>query len=96
MFLSFTDFYRKFIKNFCRIIANLTLILQTIDKLSKNEFQTTKVNKVENNQNVPRGVNRNSDRRDIKKLLIIVKSGKSKELNFANSKKSDLVKKTGF
>ncbi len=36
VFLGFTNFYRRFIKNFNRIAAPLTLILQIIDKSTGN------------------------------------------------------------
>lgn len=38
IFLSFANFDKRFIKNFSRIIALLTLILQTTGKFAGNEF----------------------------------------------------------
>ncbi len=41
VFLVFVNFYRRFIRNFSRIAAPLTLMFRTTNKLTGNEIQST-------------------------------------------------------
>ncbi len=82
VFLGFANFYRRFIQNFSRIAALLTLILQTTD----DETLSTQAIESKKNQDTPTstgggdGVNR-----DTKNLSSVVKSAKSKKPNFAKA-----------
>lgn len=51
MFLDFANFYKKFIRNFSRIVALLTLMLWIIDKSTKNDSHGIWTNKNKKNQN---------------------------------------------
>ncbi len=84
VFLGFANFYRRFIKNYNRIVVPFTLILQITD----NNNLTIQANKNKKNQDTLRGNGSigGGDKvdRSIKNLSIVAKSTKSK--------KSDLPK----
>ena len=88
VFLSFKNFFEKFIRNINRIAAPLTSILKTID----NEVLSTQVTKNEKNKNKPSDIveiDSSKIGKNIKTLSIILK--------LAKSKKSDLLEvKTNF
>ncbi len=95
VFLGFANFYRKFIKNFNRIVILLTSMLRTID----NEALSTQVTENEKNQDILNGIaeaNSGGVDRNIKNLSIIVKSAKFKKPKLTKPKKSDLVKAQNF
>lgn len=80
------NFYRRFMKKFCKFIVSLTWILQ-ITNDDKLNFQLIE-NKVDHN--IPSstyGVGKN-----ILSLPAIAKLAKSKKMNLAMSKKSDFAK----
>ncbi len=83
MFLSFTNFYRRFIKNFSRIATPLTLMLQTTDKSTDNGSQSTLTNASKKNQGALSGVGSGGIDGNIKNLSSVVKSAMSKKSNFA-------------
>ena len=84
MFLNFANFYKIFIKNFNKIAALLTSILQTTDK----KVLKTQVTENKRNQDTSASIggvdNKNVDR-NIKNLLFIVKLAKSKKPIFAKA-----------
>ena len=99
MFLGFANFYKRFIRNFSRIAAPLTLILQITNKPIGNEAQSTQIEK----QNIPSDADNagsagdvgnaggtGSTRRSIKNLSIGAKSIKSKKPDLS---KANFVKK---
>ncbi len=85
VFLGFANFYRKFIRNFCRIAAPLTSMLQTTNESTRDENQSTQATENERNQGALSGIDSGSVDRDIKNLSSVVKSAKSKKPNFAKA-----------
>ena len=85
VFLGFANFYKRFIKNFNRIAASLISVFWTIDNSTSNEFQSTLTNASRNNQDRPGGISSKNVDRDIKNLLSVVKSTKSKKPNFVKA-----------
>ncbi len=82
VFLGFANFYRRFIKNFGKIAALLTSILQITKKLTNIEPQSTQAKK----QDIPNSVSGiDSIGGDIENLLSIVELAKSKKLNLTKS-----------
>lgn len=63
MFTNFVNFYRRSIKNFNKIIALLTLILQIINKVTEASFPYTKANNDKQNKEV----------RDVLKLVSLIR-----------------------
>ncbi len=99
MFLGFANFYRKFIRNFSRIVVPLTSMLQTTgnDDLHIQAGQNKKNQDASNdagNTGGAGGVDRVS--RSIKNLSTAAKSAKSKKPKLTKPKKSDLVKAQNF
>ncbi len=91
MFLGFTNFYKRFIKNFSRIAASLILILQTT---GKNDLGA-QANGYEENQDAIASTGSASGSGvdgSIKNLSIIANLAKSKKSKSTKSKKSDLPK----
>ena len=92
MFLGFTNFYRRFIRNFNRIATPLTSILWTTNKPTKHKAQSTQAE----NQDIP-GVAGRVDGggvgRNIENLSIVVNLAKSKKSKLTKPKKSDLPNK---
>ena len=80
MFLGFTNFYRRFIRNFCRIAVPITSIFQTTD----NNDLSTQVGQNEKNQDVLDGTRGGAGRYEaggsIKNLSTTAKLGKFKKL----------------
>ncbi len=83
VFLGFANFYRRFIKNFCRIAALLTSILRTTNKLTRDETKSTQAIETKENQDATAGVSSAGSGGSINNLLTIVKLAKSKKPNFA-------------
>ena len=94
MFLSFANFYKKFIKNFNRIAALFTLILLTIS----NNNLSTLINNNEKNQGILCNISNKDINKDIKNLSSIVKLAKSKKLktNFSETEFLTLKVKKAF
>ncbi len=91
VFLGFANFYRKFIRNFSRIVATLTLMLRTTDESTGNEPQNTQAK----NQAAPGVVGRAGSGGvggSFENLSTAVKSAKSKKPKLTKSKNSDLAK----
>ncbi len=91
MFLGFASFYRRFMRNFSKIVALLTLMLQT----TTDKALSTQATKNEKNYNVPSvtaKVDGGEVGRSIKNLSTVVKSTKSQRPKSTKSKKSDLLK----
>ncbi len=91
VFLGFANFYRRFIRNFSRIAAPLTSMLQTTNKLTGDETQSTQAE----NQDAPGaagGVGGAGVGRSFENLSTAVKSAESKKPKLTKSKKSDLAK----
>ncbi len=84
--LDFANFYKRFIKNFSRIAAPLTTMLQTTDKSIGNGFQSTLTNVSEKNQSASNGGGSEDIDGNIKNLSSIVKSARSKKLNITKAK----------
>ncbi len=80
VFLGFTNFYRRFIRNFGRIVAPLTSMLRITNESTRDEAQSTQAE----NQDVLGAVGRVDSSRNIKNLSTVTKLTKSK--------KSDLPK----
>lgn len=87
MFFSFTNFHRRFIRNFNRIRVLLISKLQT----TGNNELCIQASRNEKNHNVPGGIcgdaSSNNVCKSFKNLSIINKSAKSKKLGQAKSKK---------
>ncbi len=91
VFLSFANFYRRFIKNFSRIAAQLTSILRTTNELIRDKTQSTQTE----NQDAPGAAGRADGGRvggSFENLSTVVKSAESKKPKLTKSKKSDLAK----
>ncbi len=81
VFLGFANFYRRFIRNFSRIVAPLTSMLRTTGDDDLGAQATGN----EKNQGAPSGVGSGGVDGDIKNLSSVVKSAKSKKSNFAKA-----------
>ncbi len=91
VFLSFANFYRRFIRNLSKIAALLTSILRTTNEPTGEEIQNTQPE----NQNAPGatgGATGGGVGGNFENLSTAVKSAKSKKPKLTKSKKSDLVK----
>ncbi len=91
MFLGFANFYRKFIKNFSRIIIPLISILQTIG----NNDLGAQTNRHKENQDTiagASGAGSGGVGRNNQNLSTIANLAKSKKSKLTKSKKSDLPK----
>ncbi len=77
VFLSFPNFYRKFIRNLCGIVATLTLML----RITGDESQSTQAE----NQDIPVAAGRADGGRRIKNLSTIAKLTKSKKSNLSKA-----------
>ena len=90
VFLSFANFYRKFIRNFNKITASFILMLRTIDIEALN---TQAIENKRNRDALASTDSSGSVDRDIKNLSFVVKSAKSKKLIFtkANSSGTDFL-----
>ncbi len=91
MFLNFANFCKKFIRNFSRIVASLTSMLQTIgdNKLSAQASEHKE------NQDTIANIGSASGGRvggSIKNLSRATKLAKSKKSKLTKPKKSDLTK----
>lgn len=82
MFLGFANFYKRFIKNFNRIPTPLILMLLIIDKSIGKRCKNTLINASNKYQSIPNNTGGRSIDRNIKDLLSIIKSAKSKKSNF--------------
>ncbi len=93
MFLDFINLYRKFIKNFNEVAALLTLVLQTNNKSIGNKSQNTLANASKKNQDTSSDISHRNIDGDIKNLLSVIKSVKSKNENFVkvNSFKTEFL-----
>ncbi len=85
VFLGFANIYRRFIKNFSRLAALLTSIIQTTDKSTGNSSQSSLTNANEKNQGASSGGVSEDVDGDIKNLSFIIKSAKSKKANFTKA-----------
>ncbi len=91
MFLDFVNFYRKFIRNLIRIAAPLTSMLQTTNKSTGDEIQSTQAK----NQDATGATSRTrigGVGGSFENLSTAIKSDKSKKPKLTKSKKSDLPK----
>ncbi len=91
VFLGFTNFYRRFIRNFSRIPAPPTSMLRTTNELIGNEIQSTSAK----NQDAPSAAGRARSGgvdESFENLSTAAKSAKSKKSKSTKSKKSDLQK----
>ncbi len=85
VFLSFANFYRKFIKNFSRIATSLTSMLQTTDN---NDLGAQASGYKEDQDITANATNADGDGssgRSIKNLSAAAKLAKSKKPNFAKA-----------
>ncbi len=85
VFLGFANLYRRFIRNFSRIAALLTLILQTTTESTKDEIQSTQATENKENQDAAAGAGGAGSGENIKNLSTVVKLAKSKKSNFAKA-----------
>lgn len=83
MFLGFTNFYRKFIKTFCKIVIPLALIFQITGIINLN----TQTNQNLNDQDYSSDASSSNIRRSINNLSIITNFAKSKKSYLTNSKR---------
>ncbi len=81
VFLSFANFYRRFIRNFRKIAAPLTLMFQT----TGNNNLGALVNEHEEDQDATAGTVDAGSGRSIKNLLTAAKLAKSQKPNFAKA-----------
>ncbi len=91
IFLDLTKFYRNFIKNFSKIIAPLTSILQ----ITNNKTLSTKAIEKKKNKDISSnttGTNSGRIGRSIKNLSTIANLAKSKKSDLTKSKKPKLTK----
>ncbi len=91
VFLSFANFYRRFIRNFSRIAAPLTSVLRTTNESTGDKTQSTQAE----NQDAPgaaSGAGGGGVGGSFENLSTAVKSAKSKKSKLTKSKKSDLAK----
>ena len=86
--LDFTNFYKRFIKNFTRIIALLNLMLQTTD----NKIFSIQAIENQKNQDTLAGTDSSKVDKSIENLSIIAKWAKCKKPKLTKLKKLDLVK----
>ncbi len=95
LFLGFANFYGRVIKSFKRIVASLTLMLQTIG----NDNLDAQASGHKEKQDRIAGASSASGGRvdgSIKNLSIAAKLAKSKKPKLTKPKKSDLVKAQNF
>ncbi len=88
VFLSFANFYRRFIRNFNRIATPLTSIFQTID----DETLSTQATKNEKNQDALGGDDGTSGDANINNQSTAANVAKSKKPTLTKTKKSDFAK----
>ncbi len=91
VFLGFANFYRRFIRNFSRITAQLTLMLRATNMSIGNETQSTQAE----NQDALGAVGRvggGGVGRSFENMSTARKSAESKKPKLTKSKKSDLAK----
>ncbi len=91
VFIDFANFYRRFIRNFSRIIGPLTSMLRTTNESTGDETQSTQAE----NQDVPSaagGAGGGGVGGSFENLSTAVKSAESKKPKLTKSKKSDLAK----
>ncbi len=91
VFLGFANFYKRFIRNFSKIAASLTLILW----ITGNNDLDAQANGHKENQNTIAGASGTDDGgvgESIKNLSIVANLAKSKKSILTKSKKSDLPK----
>ncbi len=91
MFVGFANFYRRFIRNFIRIAAPLTLILWTTNESTGDETQITQA---ENQDALGAAVGAGGGGvgGSFKNLSTTIKLAMSKKPKLTKSKKSDLAK----
>lgn len=79
MFLGFTNFNRRFIRNFNKITASLISILQTTDKSTSNKSHSTRTNNNKKDQDITSAVGRvgiGGIGKNIENLSSVIKSAK--------------------
>lgn len=84
-FLSSLKFYRKFIRNYNRIIVLINIILQIIDKFFGNESQINQFSQNELTYDIPSidyDTNSSGIRKSIENLSTIANIAKSKKSKF--------------
>ncbi len=92
MFLGFANFYQRFIQNFSKIAASLTLMLQT----TSDEILSIQTTENEKNQDAPASTDSGGVDGNIKNLSTARKLAKSKKPKLTKPKKSDLIKAQNF
>ncbi len=91
VFLGFANFYKRFIRNFSRIAAPLTLMLRTTNESTGNETQSTQAEN-QDASGAAGGATGGGVGRSFENLSTVVKLAESKKPKLTKSKKSDLAK----